>query len=95
MIAVLNEFGFGSLGISEQNLLKDNSITPLNFPPLRINILNTFSGVEFDEAYENKIEEIDDLRVSLIHVHEFIKNKEATGRPKNLGDIASLKNSKK
>ena len=92
MITVLNDFGFGSLGLTEQDFLKDNYVTQLGYPPLRIDILNAISGVEFDEAYSNKINgEVDDLRVNFINVGEFIKNKEATGRKKDLGDIASLK----
>ena len=96
MIAVLNDFGFGSLGLTEQDFLKDNYVTQLGYPPLRIDILNAISGVEFDEAYSNKVEgEVDDLRVNFINVTEFIKNKEATGRKKDLGDIDSLKKREK
>lgn len=96
MMAVLNDFGFGSLGITEPDFLKENYVTQLGYPPLRIDLLNTISGVGFDEAYENKVDaEVDGLRVSFINVNEFIKNKEATGRNKDLGDIASLKNIKK
>ncbi|MGY4384678.1 hypothetical protein ACVWYN_001712 [Pedobacter sp. UYP24] len=92
MIAVLNDFGFGSLGLTEQDFLKDNYVTQLGYPPLRIDILNNISGVEFDEAYANKVEgDIADLRVNFINFNEFIRNKEATGRKKDLGDIASLK----
>ncbi|EOR96747.1 hypothetical protein ADIARSV_0010 [Arcticibacter svalbardensis MN12-7] len=48
--------------------------------------------MEFDEAYHNRVEgEVDDLKVNFINVGEFIKNNEATGRKKDLGDIASLK----
>ena len=56
MITVLNDFGFGSLGLTEQNFLKDNYVTQLGYPPLRIDILNAISGVEFDEGYSNKLE---------------------------------------
>ncbi|EOR96765.1 hypothetical protein ADIARSV_0028 [Arcticibacter svalbardensis MN12-7] len=92
MITVLNDFGFGSLGLSEKDFLKDNYVTQLGYPPLRIDILNAISGVEFDEAYQNKVDgEVDDLKVNFINVSEFIKKKEATGRKKDLGDIASLK----
>lgn len=91
MITVLNDFGFGSLGLTQEDFLKDNYVTQLGYPPLRIDILNAISGVEFDEAYVNKIEGVvDDLKVNFINVAEFIKNKEATGRKKDLGDIASL-----
>jgi len=96
MIAVLNDFGFGSLGLTENDFLKDSYVTQLGYPPLRIDILNAISGVEFDEAYANKVKgEVDALKVNFINVNEFIKNKEATGRQKDLGDIASLRKSKK
>ena len=96
MVWVLNDFGFGSLGLKEEDFLKENYVTQLGYPPLRIDILNAISGVEFDEAYNNKIVgEIDDLQVNFINVTEFIKNKEASGRKKDLGDIESLKKSKK
>lgn len=96
LVAVLKDFGFGSLGLTEQDFLKDNYVTQLGYPPLRIDILNAISGVEFDEAYRNKVEgELDDLRVNFINIDEFIKNKEAVGRKKDLGDIASLRENKK
>ncbi|MEX2565885.1 MAG: hypothetical protein WD431_08085 [Cyclobacteriaceae bacterium] len=95
LIIVLNDFGFGSLNITEQDFLKNNHVIQLGYPPLRIDILNTISGVEFDEAYQNKVEgKIDGLNVNFINVNEFIKNKEATGRQKDLGDIESLKKRK-
>lgn len=96
MVSVLNDFGFGSLGLREEDFLKENYVTQLGYPPLRIDILNSISGVEFDEASNNKIVgEIDDLRVNFINVAEFIKNKEASGRKKDLGDIESLRKIKK
>lgn len=56
MITVLNDFGFGSLGLTEQDFLKNNYVTQLGCTPLRIDILNAISGVEFDEVYSNKLE---------------------------------------
>ena len=92
MLLVLKDFGFESLGLGEKDFLRENYVTQLGYPPLRIDILNSISGVEFDDAYGNKVEgEIDDLKVKFINVAEFIKNKEASGRKKDLGDIASLK----
>lgn len=91
MLTVLDDFGFGSLSIEEKDFLKEGYVTQLGYPPLRIGILNSISGVEFDEAYSNKTEgKVEDLRVNFINVKEFIKNKKATGRPKDLADIAAL-----
>ncbi|RYG05540.1 MAG: hypothetical protein EOO07_29960 [Chitinophagaceae bacterium] len=92
MIVVLHDFGFKSVGLTEQDFLRENYVTQLGYQPLRIDILNSISGVEFDEAYANKVESnVDDLRINFINVSEFIRNKEASGRTKDLSDIASLR----
>jgi len=91
MVNVLNDFGFGSLKLTEADFVKENYVTQLGYPPLRIDILNTISGVEFDEAYANKIDgEVDGLNIYFISIPDFIKNKQASGREKDLGDIKSL-----
>ena len=95
MTLVLAAFGFGSLGLTESDFLKENYVTQLGYPPLRIDILNAISGVEFDDAFSNRvIAEADDLSINFINIPDFIKNKEATGRAKDMGDIASLKKGK-
>lgn len=92
MINVIEDFGFSSLGLVKEDFLKDNYVTQLGYPPLRIDILNSISGVDFDEAYKNRIKgKIDDLNISFINIDDFIKNKQATGREKDLGDINALK----
>ena len=58
-------------------------------------ILNSISGVEFDEAYANRVEgDVEDLKINFISISEFIRNKEASGRKKDLGDKASLRKKK-
>ncbi len=91
MINVLKDFGFGSLGLTEDDFLKENYVTQLGYPPLRIDILNSISGVNFDDAYKGRIlGENDDLYISFINISDFITNKKASGRPKDLGDIEAL-----
>lgn len=96
MVEVINDFGFGTLGLKENDFLQENYVTQLGYPPLRIDILNSISGVDFDEAYVEKMEtEVDDLKIAFISANDFIKNKQATGRAKDLGDIESLKREEK
>jgi hypothetical protein len=91
MVDVLKDFGFGSLGLTKEDFLKENYVTQLGYPPLRIDILNTISGVDFDDAYEGRILGQDgDLSISFINISDFIANKTATGRAKDIGDIDSL-----
>jgi len=55
-------------------------------------ILNSISGVDFEDAYKGKIDaEVDDLQISYINIKDFIANKQASGRAKDLGDIEVLK----
>lgn len=91
MIKVLFDFGFSSLGLQRADFLKENFITQLGYPPLRIDLLNSISGVEFDQAYQRKISvQMDNIIVSFISIQDFILNKQATGRPKDIADIESL-----
>ena len=95
MLKVIDDFGFASLGLKKEDFLNDNYVTQLGYPPLRIDILNAISGVQFEEAFGNKINaEVDGLSINFINVEDFIANKQASGREKDLGDIAALKRKK-
>lgn len=95
MVIVLKDFGFDSLGLEKEDFLKENYVTQLGYPPLRIDILNSISGVDFDDAYKGKIiGQYEDLDISFINISDFIANKLATGRAKDLGDIDALNKKK-
>lgn len=86
MTKVMVDFGFAQLGLSEDDFLHEHYVTQLGYPPLRIDILNSISGVEFDKAYDARLEtEIDGLSIAFINVNDLIKNKQATGRAKDIG----------
>ena len=46
VIKALKQFGFGSLGLKEENFLVPDQIIQLGHPPNRIDLLSTLSGVE-------------------------------------------------
>ena len=95
MLNVIHDFGFSSLGLTKDDFLRENYVTQLGYPPLRIDILSAISGVQFDEAFNGKINaDIEGLQISFINVQDFIANKRASGRKKDLGDIESLKKKK-
>ena len=48
-------------------------------------------GLEFEDAWKDKIEvSVDKLLLPIISKHHFLQNKKASGRPKDLADIALL-----
>jgi predicted nucleotidyltransferase len=79
------------LGFEKEDFLKQGYVTQIGYPPLRIDILNTIDGVTFQEAYENR-QKVDlvGLQVAYIGLREFIKNKEAVGRARDLSDIKEI-----
>ena len=96
MVKVLEDFGFGSLGLTKEDFLRDNYVTQLGYPPLRIDILNAISGVNFDDAYKGRIlGQNGELAISFINISDFIANKKASGRAKDIGDINALNKPKK
>ncbi len=51
ILVVLNQFGFGSLKITIDDLTKPDTIIQLGYPPIRIGIITELKGLTFDHAY--------------------------------------------
>lgn len=91
LLTVLSAFGFGSLNITERDLLEPKRILQLGHPPNRIDIFNSISGVDFDSAWECRIESsMDGQPVIIIGWNELLRNKKAAGRQKDLADLEKL-----
>jgi len=91
VLSALRAFGFGSMDIAERDLLQTGQIIQLGYPPNRIDILTSISGVNFDSAWESRVETVmDDLPVHLIGWDDLLRNKRASGRQKDLADIEKL-----
>ena len=91
IIFVLNEFGFGSLGLEEKDFCQPDMVVQLGNPPLRIDIITSISGVQWHQAYSNKVaSSIDSITVNFISREDLIKNKKAIGRKKDEADIEAL-----
>jgi hypothetical protein len=92
MVQVMQEFGFGSFGLSENDFLAKDNIIQLGYPPFRIDVLTAIDGVTFDECYPNKIViEDEGVPVNFISLKDLKKNKESTGRLRDLDDLNNLK----
>jgi hypothetical protein len=64
----------------------------LGQPPLRIDLLQVVPGVDFDSAWERRLEaEWDGARVQVIGLDDLIASKLAAGRQKDKADVRALK----
>ena len=55
MVEVLKMFGFDVLGLSADIFLKEGHVIRMGCSPIRIEILTTISGVQFDECFADKV----------------------------------------
>jgi hypothetical protein len=91
IIKTLIEFGFGSLDINEDDLLKKDFIIQLGFPPHRIDILTGVSGLTFEECWKEKKEFIfEGEKINFISLHHLRINKKESGRDKDNLDLKNL-----
>lgn len=91
IIAVLDDFGFGSLGLTVEDFEATDTIVQLGVPPVRIDIITSLTGVDWDDAYaERAAGKYGDVPVSYLGREQFIANKRATGRKRDLADIEAL-----
>ena len=91
IVKCLSEFGFGSLNLTTDDFTTLDRVVQLGFPPYRIDIITSISGVEFDSAWENRlIVDVDGMQVPFIGRDDLLANKIATGRPKDLLDVKYL-----
>ncbi len=91
ILTVIKEFMGSTIGFEKEDFLNEENVIMMGRPPFRIDILTDISGVSFKEAYESsKIYEDEELKIRCIHINELIKNKKATGRLKDLGDVDML-----
>jgi hypothetical protein len=91
ILEALNEFGFGSAGLTEEDFCTPHKVVQLGTPPVRVDLITSLTGVSWEEAVAAcSPGSYGDVPVFFIGRKEFIVNKRAMGRKKDLADIEAL-----
>jgi len=97
----LNDFWDQNIpgNIQKDDLKKPGYFFQFGVPPNRIDLMNKIDGVEFDEAWKERVRDkfnSDQLEtdVYFISLDHLIKNKSESDRPKDKEDLIYLKTSK-
>jgi hypothetical protein len=78
-------------GVGVGELTTPGTVYQLGLPPRRIDILTSISGVDFDEAWTGRlIIAIGGQRLAVLGREALLRNKRASGRPKDLLDVKAL-----
>ncbi len=91
LIKALKDFGFGSLDLKVEDLLKPDQVVQLGYPPNRIDLLTEIKDVDFETCYPLRVEaNIEGTTINFIDLESLKKNKRATGRFQDLADLEHL-----
>ncbi len=90
----LARFGAPLENLRADDFMRPEMIVQIGVEPSRIDIITSIDGVDFDEAWKNKVSvTIDELEVFILSKAHLLRNKLATNRDKDQGDISWLKKS--
>jgi hypothetical protein len=91
IMKALHEFGFGSVGLTSADFEEEDKIIQLGFPPVRVDIITSITGVSWDQARSGRVEgQFGDLTVHYLGRDDFIANKRALGRKKDIADLEAI-----
>lgn len=82
-------------GLTEQDLLRPDTIVQFGMPPQRIDLINQIDGVSFEAAWKGRVTETipcrrETLSIAILGKAELLTNKRASARSKDLDDLENL-----
>jgi hypothetical protein len=91
LVDAIRAFGFEMPELSPDVFLKKDQVIRMGVPPIRIEIVTTASGVDFEECYAALVvDELDGVAVNVINLEHLKINKKAAGRYRDLDDLEHL-----
>jgi len=93
----LAEFGAPLSGVTPADFRDSpTAIFQLGFSPARADILQSIDGIEFDEAWKNRVDlSLDGIEVHAISSEHLIQNKLKSGRLSDLADVEAIREADK
>lgn len=91
VLVALRRFGAPLSDLTVDDLTRPDTVFQIGLPPSRVDILSGISGVDFAAAWSRRrLVMLDGVQVNVLAREDFIVNKRASGRPKDLLDLALL-----
>ena len=94
VLQALSDFGAPLMDLSVDDLSRKETIFQIGLPPIRIEVITNIDGVEFGEAWPDRLEMVfAGVPAFVISRHHLITNKKASGRLQDLADVQQLESS--
>jgi hypothetical protein len=87
----LSTFGAPLQDLTVDDLASPDLVFQIGIAPIRIDIITSIDGVEFDEAWSEKLAtHYSDQAVQVLSRRHLIQNKKTSGRLQDLADVEAL-----
>lgn len=92
----LSKFGVSKGVVDAAASMLENDVVYFGVKPLRVDILGSATGIEFESAYLRAVRiSVDTIPIAVIGLDDLIINKRASGRPQDLQDCKMLELAKR
>ncbi len=91
LVAALEDFGFGSLGLTPDDFSAPGTVIQLGYAPKRIDLLTSADGLDFESSWDRRVEiDVGGQPIAFVSAADLIANKQAVGRLQDLADVEVL-----
>jgi hypothetical protein len=91
LVQTLKDFGFDAPELVPELFLRERKVIRMGAPPVRLEILTSIDGVDFETCYARRVVgQMDGVTLNLISLEDLKRNKRASGRAKDLADLEEL-----
>jgi hypothetical protein len=91
LLSAVEAFGFPITDLDPELIADPRRMLQMGVPPVQIHIMSGITGVEWDEAWSDRVEgPLGSRSVHYLGRETFLRNKRAAGRPKDLADVDAL-----
>lgn len=91
LLKALQDFGFGALGLQQEDLSDPENVIQLGYEPHRIDLIIQLEGLDFGTCFAQRQEAtFEGIPIHFIGYDDLLKNKRSTGRLKDKVDVQTL-----
>ena len=91
VLQALLDFGAPLMDLTVEDLSRKETVFQIGLPPIRIDVVTGIDGVEFAEAWPDRLEIVfAGVPAFVISRHHLITNKKASARLQDLADVQEL-----
>ncbi len=92
LLQAIAAFGFPTASVTPQDIVIGRKVIQMGVPPVQLHVMSAIDGVTWNEVWKGRAPgRLGQHDVAFIGETEFLKNKRASGRLKDLADIEALR----